>query len=633
MLTALPAPAAAQKLRLSRLITDGMVMQRDIGVPVWGWAAPGDEIAVAFNGGRYTVRAAPTGDWTVTLPPLPAGGPYDMTISDQTDRLHVRDILVGDVWICSGQSNMEFVLADAMNGGHEVTAAHDSAIRQFKVPKSWAASPDATLAGGMWEPADAAHAGDFTAVGYFFARALRETVHVPIGLINTTWGGSRIEPWMSAAALQLDSSGIAAVMDREQRYQQHVLDTLRSRIGGLPTSDSGMATGGRALWADPSFDDTRWATIPVPSLWPQAGYEGFDGAAWYRTTFDLTETEARAGAGLGLGPIDASDITWVNGYEIGRTTRAWNTPRVYDVPSVALRPGRNVIAVRVENVGGGGGIFGDPGLLYVDVQGSRRPLAGAWKFKIGIVRVNPDTHKNQVPTVLYNKMIHPLVPFPIKGALWYQGESNANAADAFAYRTLFARMIEDWRRAWHVGDFPFLFVQLANYMAPDTEPGPSDWAMLRESQRATLALARTGQAVIIDIGEANDIHPKNKQDVGARLALAARRVAYGEHLVASGPDFRRQRVRGARIVVEFNDVGGGLTARGGGGTVHGFAIAGLDRRFVRADAAIEGDHVMVWSDRVPNPVAVRYAWGNNPVGANLFNVDGLPASPFRTDQW
>jgi len=631
---ALPTSSAAQ-LRLSRLIGDRMVMQRDAAVPVWGWAAPGNEVVVTFDGTTHTARADTAGSWTVTLPAMPAGGPHAMSVAAAGERIQLRDILVGDVWVCSGQSNMEWTVADARNGAREIAAAHDRQIRHFKVPQSWAEQPEPTLAGGSWEVADPEHVGAFTAVGYFFARELRETVPVPIGLINTSWGGSRIEPWMSAGALQLDAAALERMMREERAHQRGVLDSLRARIGGLPERDAGLVNGA-ALWADPALDDASWATIAVPGAWEQAGYEGMDGVAWYRTTFDLTDEEARAGVRLGLGMVDDSDVSYVNGREVGRTENAWSKARVYTVPAASLRAGRNVVAVRVEDTGGGGGIQGGPELLYVEAGGRRRPLAGMWKLKVGAMQVRPDgQHINKVPTVLYNKMVHPLLPYPVKGAIWYQGESNADRyEDAVAYRPLFANMIRDWRRAWNVGDFPFLWVQLANYMAVDSQPAQrSAWAALRESQSAALALPNTAQAVAIDLGETGDIHPRNKQDVGQRLALAARKVAYGQNVVHSGPVHRRHEVKDGRVVIEFDHVGGGLVGEGERGAVRGFAIAGADRRFVWADAEVDGDRVVVWSDRVPDPVAVRYAWGNNPLHANLYNREGLPASPFRTDDW
>lgn len=607
-----------------------MVMQRDVEVPVWGWADVDAEVAVTFRGATHTARADASGAWTVRLPPAGAGGPYEITVAAGDERLRVEDVLVGDVWICSGQSNMEWVVADSNDAEREIAAAGDGRIRHFKVPRGWAVKPETVLAGGEWEAAEPARVGHFTAVGYFFARELRQHVDVPIGLVNSSWGGSRIEPWMSAEALGLDSTGVEKIMQLERDRERRVLERVRARIGPLPERDQGLVDG-RAVWADPELDDAGWDTLAVPARWEEEGFDGMDGIAWYRTAFELTAKEAQKGAVLGLGTIDDGDVSWVNGYEVGRMAQAWNVPRVYEVPASALRAGENVLAVRVEDTGGGGGIFGDPELLYVEAGGERLPLAGSWRFRVGHATVNAEGSKNQVPTLLYNKMIHPLLRYPIKGALWYQGESNAGADDAYVYRDLFAGMIEDWRRRWGVGDFPFLFVQLASFMAAADEPAESSWALLRESQCAALELAATAQAVTIDIGDADDVHPRNKQDVGLRLALAARKVAYGQDLVYSGPVYRSHEVRGGRVFLDFDHAGSGLTARGG--ELKGFAVAGADRRFVWAEAAIEGGRVAVRSDAVPEPVAVRYAWGDNPEDANLYNAEGLPASPFRTDRW
>ncbi|MGI8499347.1 MAG: sialate O-acetylesterase [Gemmatimonadaceae bacterium] len=651
LITALSAPPSAahgqsspETLRVSRLMGDGMVMQRGRPVPVWGWSRPGSRITVTFDGQPRTVTAAASGAWKAVLPPMPAGGPHSMTIAAGTRTINVRDVLVGDVWIASGQSNMEFTVADTKNAALEIAAARDSGIRQFRVPKSYADAPADDLAGGTWTVADSQHVPGFTAVGYFFARDLRKSVRVPIGILHTSWGGSRIEPWMSREALKRASSAEAVrlsnarrieIMDAERAHEQRMRDSLRARIGDLPAVDAGLVEG-QALWAATALDDSHWETIVTPKTWEQAGYDGMDGVAWYRTTFTLTGQEASRGVRLGLGTIDDSDVSWVNGVEVGRTSLAWNRARVYDVPPSALHAGSNVIAVRVEDTGGDGGIYGDPALLFVESNGVRRALAGDWRFKVGAVSVSPDgQHANQIPSVLYNQMIHPLTRYPIAGALWYQGESNADRLeDAAAYRPLFATLIRSWRSEWGLGDFPFFWVQLANYMAPDTAPvAQSAWATLREAQSAALTLPRTGQAVIIDLGDEKDIHPRNKQDVGARLAFAALKVAYGQPVVASGPTYRSHEKRSAAIAIRFANVGGGLVSRSAPEHPAGFAIAGKDRRFVWADARIEGDRVVVSSAFVTNPVSVRYAWGNNPNTASLYNREGLPASPFRTDTW
>lgn len=635
LLALLHSPASAQ-LRPSRLVGDGMVMQRGAAVPIWGWAEAGAPVTVTLDGRRFGARADATGAWKVMLPPRPAGGPYRMTIESGGERVEVRDVLVGDVWIASGQSNMEWTVADSRDAARVIAAAGDRRIRHFKVPQSWAEAPEETLAGGEWQAADSATVASFSAVAYFFARELREHLDVPIGIINTTWGGANIETWMSRQTLRIGEAEWEALMQRERARESTIRDSLRARIGDLPASDAGLVDG-RAVWADPALDDADWIPLPVPSYWEQGGFDGLDGTAWYRTSFSLSAEEAEQGARLSLGRIDDDDVTWINGVEVGRTV-GYAEPRRYDVPAAALRAGTNVLAIHVADGAGGGGPYGDPGEFHVEVGGRRRPLAGTWKFRVGSVAIRPDGQRiNKVPSLLYNKMVHPLLPYPITGVIWYQGESNANTdAQGAAYRRLFSEMIRSWRRAWTGGirDFPFLWVQLPGFGAVDSvPPAHAAWATLRESQTAALELPNTGQVVAIDLGDPGDIHPRDKQPVGERLAQVARRVAYDEPLLASGPTYRRHQVRDGRVVIEFDHAQGGLVSPVPGQVVHEFAVAGADRRWVWAEARVQGDRVVVWSPEVPHPVAVRYAWSNSPRDPSLYNRDGLPARPFRTDSW
>jgi len=568
---------------------------------------------------------------------MKAGGPYEMTIASGSTRITVHDILVGDVWIASGQSNMEWSVGESDNAKSEMASANDPKIRQFAVPHSYSDNPEGEVVGGSWAHADPEHVGRFSGVAYFFARDLRKSVDVPIGIIHTSWGGANIQTWMSRRALALTDSDWNAIAAKNRARADSSRAALRARIGDLPPVDAGLVNG-RAVWADPAMSDEAWAMIQTPSLWEAAGYDGLDGIAWYRTSFTLSDDEARQPVRLSLGPIDDSDITWVNGVEVGRTEQRYAEPRTYVVPSSAVHAGKNVIAVRVEDTGGGGGIYGDRTSLYVEVGGVRRPLAGDWAFKVGAVSFQPDGQViNKVPTILYNRMIHPLLGFPIKGVLWYQGESNANTVEqATEYRQLFRTMISSWRKEWRGSnpEFPFLWVQLPNYGKVDsTPPAQAPWAILRESQTAALALPKTGQVVAIDLGRADELHPRNKQDVGARMALEARDVAYGQHVVSSGPTYKQHVVRGKQVVIEFANIGGGLVSRTSDGSVTGFAIAGNDHRFVWANAKLEGNRVVVWNDQVTTPVAVRYLWTNSPLAPVLYNRDGLPAAPFRTDTW
>lgn len=632
LLGLVPALARAE-LGLSPLFSDGVVLQREKPIVVWGVADREAQVTVTFEGTVASSRAAEDGRWRVELPGRPAGGPFEMTVTTDTETRFVRDILIGDVWVCSGQSNMEWVVADSMNASAEIALASDPTIRHFKVPRSWAAAPQSELAGGSWTSAAPGHVGAFSAVGYFFARELRRHVDVPIGLLNATWGGSRIEAWMSAEALEMDGGDMAAVLEQEKVYEREVRAAIAERVGSIPEQDQGMVDG-RPVWADPDLQDSAWEPIPVPSSWEAVGYPGMDGVGWYRTSISLSPAEAAAGIALGLGAIDDSDITRVNGHEVGRMEMAWNQPRLYEVPPEVLRSGKNVVAIRVEDTGGGGGIQGQPGQLFWESGGVRRSLAGDWKFRVGYFTVDLEDHKREVPTVLYNHMVHPLLRFPVRGVLWYQGESNAGPDDAFVYRDLFARMIRQWRLGWGVAELPFLFVQLAGFMEPAVEPRESSWALLRESQAAALELAATAQVLAIDLGDAFDVHPLNKQAVGYRLALAARHVAYGQELVFSGPVYAGHEIKGSRVILSFDHLGSGLVAsEPAGARLRGFAIAGEDRHFVWANATIEGDRVIVWHADVTEPVAVRFGWADNPEGANLQNREGLPAASFRTDSW
>jgi len=627
-------PEAA--LRLARPLGDGAVLQREAPIPVWGRARPRRAVEVSLGGATARTTADDEGRWSVQLPARAAGGPFTLLVVAHGDTARARDVVVGDVWVAAGQSNMEWPLARTTGAAADVAAANDAQLRELKIPIAWAEQPQEELGGGTWERATPQTAGAMSGVAYHVARELRATQRVPIGIINASWGGSAIETWLAAGTQGLTQQGVAARMAGEQRALDSTVAALRARIGTVGERDPGLVDG-RARWADPALDDAGWATIEVPALWESQGYAGMDGVAWYRTTFTLTADEAARGATLSLGPIDDDDVTWINAVEVGRTT-GYAAPRRYVVPATALRAGRNVLAIRVADGAGGGGPYAAPDSMYLELAGgARRALAGDWKFRVGQLAARVDWQRlNKIPAITYNAMIHPIVRVPVRGFLWYQGESNANDdAQARAYRAQFASLIERWRGAWAPGPshvLPFLWVQLPGFgRADSTPPASSAWALQREAMEGALSLPATGRAVTIDLGDPDDIHPRNKRDVGHRLALVARQVAYGERVPASGPTLRRHVVEGARIVLELDHVGAGLEARGASGRLGGFAIAGADGRFVWADARIEGDRVLVWSDRVAQPVAVRYAWANNPATANLFNRDGLPAAPFRTD--
>ncbi|WP_394695720.1 sialate O-acetylesterase [Pseudoxanthomonas japonensis] len=633
-LSALLALPVAHAVELPRLFSDGMVVQRDQPVQVWGHAAPGARVAVSFAGAAaITAQADDAGRWSLELPAQTAGGPYTLRIDDGTQPRVLQDVLVGDVWLASGQSNMEWSVAQSMDRDAEIARATDPQIRHFKIPKSWAGAPQDQLAGGEWVASSPQVAGQFSAVAHFFARELRKVTGVPIGIIDSTWGGSRIEAWMDASSQGLDDAALARQAETLRADDERALAQTRRNLAQwptLPVDDAG--------WQVPDLAMSTWAPIAVPSLWEAAGWNGMDGVAWYRTTFTLTGEEAAAGVLLGVGRIDDSDATWVNGTQVGETRMRYNQPRRYSVPAAVLRAGVNHVAVRVTDTGGGGGIHGEVGEVFVQPQGGTPRALADWRFRPSDVSLALVDDKNQHPALLYNAMIHPLQPYALRGVIWYQGESNANTvADALRYRRQFPALIEQWRTQWRTQwdapSLPFLWVQLANFSSGVDKGDESPWATLREAQSMTLWMPGTAQAVAIDIGDPADIHPLNKQEVGRRLALAARHVAYGEALPFHGPVPQYTRFEGNKAHVEFGTSGGTLAVRGGGTRVHGFALAGTDQVFHPAEATLQDGRVVVRSAAVPRPAAVRYGWSDNPADADLINTDQLPASPFRSDNW
>ena len=625
----LAAPPAIAQLGLPHLLSDGAVLQRGEPVPVWGWAAPGSAVTVRLGGSRIETTAGPDGRWRVLVPALAVGGPYALDVRSGSERLRAEDLLVGDVWVLSGQSNMEWTVDRTDGSAATIAAAGDRQIRHFKVPRAHAETEQERLEGGRWEPATPAHVGDFSAVGFEFARALRQSVDVPIGLVNATWGGSRIEPWMSGGMLGLDAGGVDATFQAVRDRNDAREAALRDKLGGaFPTDAPEPVDGVTPPEAEPAYDDSGWAALRVPARWESAGYDGLDGVAWYRTSFDLDAEAAAAGVTLSLGIIDDGNHTYVNGTLVG-AGRGGSDPRVYEVPTGALRAGLNTLAVRVSDAGGGGGMKGGEGLLFVETAaGDRLPLAGDWRFRVVEARFGGASEVHYVPMLLWNAMVAPLTEAPVTGVLWYQGESNASEPDA--YVGLFRSLISGWRSAWGRPALPFFWVQLAGYRQPPD--GPDDvgsWPALRAAQSAALALPRTAEALAIDVGAADDVHPRDKRPVGERLALAARRLVYGEaDLTYSGPRYEGHEVEGGRVAIAFDHVGGGLTTRDGA-PLGGFALADADGRWHWADATIEGARVVVWSPEAPAPTAVRYAWADHPTHATLVNADGLPAAPFE----
>ncbi|MHB9130202.1 MAG: sialate O-acetylesterase [Armatimonadota bacterium] len=637
-------------LQLHSMFSDHLVLQQGMPAPVWGCAEAGDTVNVTMAGRSAQTVVKADGSWKVTLPAMTAGGPYDMMVYSGGTMLTVRDVLVGEVWVCSGQSNMEWPLSLANDAEAEVAAADYPQIRLFTVPKIVVLEPKSEV-DSTWTVCTPDNATNFSAVAYFFGRHLHQELGVPIGLINTSWGGTVAEAWTSYAGLQAEPalSSILEALDYgiahyDELNAKYLEDYAAWQQGSLPvdTGNAGCTQG----WANPATPTTDWETMKLPDTWQHAGHN-ISGVFWFRKTVEIPAAWAGKDLSLHIGACDKSEVTYFNNVQVGSLTLedradSWSIPRVYTVPGNLVHAGENLIAVRVFSHMYAGGMIGPTVNMFVspadDPAAESIGLAGSWHYNIeqdfGFVQppsgppapygpANANT-----PTGLFNGMISPLLPYALRGAIWYQGESNADRG--YQYRTLFPAMIRDWRKQWG-HDLSFYFVQLANYMVRKDEPVESRWAELREAQTMTLQEPNTGMAVIIDIGEAADIHPRNKQDVGYRLALNALAQDYGKtDLVCSGPLFTGAQVEGNAIRLSFDHIGEGLVCHGE--KLTSFTIAGTDRQFVNADAVIDGDTIVVSSPQVPAPIAVRYGWEDNPA-CHLYNQAGLPASPFRTDDW
>lgn len=629
------------KILLPSVFSNNMVLQQKTNVAIWGKATAGKavKITVSWNKINYGAIADAIGNWKIKVGTPAYGGPYTITISDG-ELLELSNVLIGDVWICSGQSNMEMPLAGwgkINNYEKEIADAKFPNIRLLQAEHITSNVPlsDAKVTNGGWQECSPKYIADFSSTAYFFAREVYEKTKIPIGLIHTSWGGTIAEAWTSAESLKKMTDFSAAVDKIQQAAKNSSTISYDEKVAGwvkmTTEKDSGYQAG-QLKWA--AAETTNWKSMTLPTLWEETALKNFDGIVWFSKKVNIPENWKTSGIKLNLGTIDDNDITYVNGVKVGETV-GYNVGRTYTIPADLLKPGENIITVRVFDSGGGGGIYGEgKNLNLTNNAGGQVSLTGDWKYKVGLNfnNIGPkpaDESGPNRPTVLYNAMIHPFIQFSIKGAIWYQGESNADRA--YQYRELFPVMIKDWRQKWGQGDFPFYFVQLANYMQVDNAPVESTWAELREAQQKTLTLPNTGMATIIDIGDAKDIHPKNKQEVGRRLGLIALAKTYGLKNNYSGPVYQSAKVEGKQIRLTFSNTENGIKAADGA-ALTGFAIAGADKKFHWAKANIQGNQIVVSSDQVANPVAVRYAWGNNPV-ANLVASDGLPASPFRTDTW
>ena len=617
------------QVRLPRLIRDSMILQRDSKINIWGWASGNEKIKIKFNGRNFDATASVDGKWSLQLPAMKAGGPYMMRI-DATNHLVITNILIGDVWLCSGQSNMVHQMKlHSVRYASEIASANYPDIRQFWIPTmTELKEPHDDLPTGYWKSANPVDVLEFSAVAYFFAKKVHEKYHIPIGLINASVGGTPIEAWISEQGLKEFPTVDAIIQKNKDTSYINSITKKPAVADDNDQNDLGMV----ASWYDPAYIPKGWRKINIPGYWEDQGIKDLDGVVWYRREIDIPASMTNAPAKLFLGRIVDADFVYINGKMVANTTYQYPQRR-YQVPAGVLKPGKNVFVIRVINNSGKGGFV--PDKPYCLMAGDDTiDLKGYWQYKVGEVFLPADDAGNfsfqKQPAALYNAMIAPVINYAIKGFLWYQGEANSSGAQEYA--RLQPALITDWRDKWKKGDLPFLYVQLPNFMEVNYLPSESQWAELREAQLKSLSVPNAGMVVAIDLGEWNDIHPDRKEEVGERLALAAEKLGYGEKdIVYSGPIYQSSTINGNTVIISFANAGSGLITDDGE-ELSQFAIAGADKKFVWAKAKIEGDKVVVWNENVPRPMFVRYAWADNPDNPNLYNKEGLPASPFRTDR-
>lgn len=657
----LPLASAFAEVTLPAIFSDHMVLEKTAKVPFWGKADPGEKVTVTLGDKTATATAGEDGKWTASLDLSGSGpGPFSVKVQGKNE-ISIADVLVGEVWVASGQSNMEWVVKNTTGAEEEIAKSANPQIRQFLVKKSAIPAPT-DFVEGTWTVAGPATTAGFTAVGYFFAKALNKELGTPVGLINTSWGGTPSEAWTSQEALQ----SVPALKDASERLLKDVaafpgvVKTYIAKYSDWLKSNNREDKKGSdpATFAGVDVSTKDWTPVTVPGTIAGSDLPK-NGAIWLRRDIEVADIP-KDGFRPSFGGVDGFEALYWNGELIKEytyeTAPEAGPRRVYVIPADKIKKGTNVVAVRLYAPDRPPALKGD--LTQFGKQDSRWVAKAEYSLPVLAADTTPAPAAPatllpppHTASYLFNGMINPIIPYAIKGAIWYQGESNAGRS--VQYRTAFPLMITDWRTRWEQGDFPFYFVQLANFQAKENKPNESGWAELREAQSQTLKLANTGQAVIIDIGESADIHPRNKKDVGERLAKIALAKDYGKDIVYSGPVYQSMKVEDGKVRLTFDQLGGGLVAHpvpakydvnsskketadlvrnSPNSELEGFAICGEDKQWVWADAKIDGDNVVVWSDKVAKPIAVRYGWANNP-NTNLYNKAGLPTSPFRTDDF
>lgn len=622
------------QVKLARLFSDHVVLQRQKPIPVWGWANANEKVNVTLAGQSQNTKADATGKWMVKFTPLEAGGPFKMTVTAKSGSINVNDILIGEVWLCSGQSNMEWRVSQANNFNEEKKNADYPKIRHFYVEHEVTIDPQADLKSGEWKVASPENVGNFTAVGFFFARELYQKLNIPIGLLHSSWGGSQVEGWISKEGMltnnelksyaeHLPSNWKDADYAHDQKVQKQLLG---SNIN--PTLDD------EKKYLTANYDISKWLYADSPmGQWDWKGIWAYRGDGYMARTIEVPKEAVSTETTLALAENDSYNEIYINGKLVSQGVI--KGVRKITIPVNTWQTGTNQLMIKFGNMQSlpwmGLGLIGSATDLYVEVDNQKISIATGWRLMPSFAGKHEYVHSsNNIGTTIYNGMIAPLVPFAMRGSLWYQGE--ANTGRAYQYRQTFPLMIDDWRKKWN-DDFSFYFVQLANYGPYQNSNQGSNWAELREAQTMTLSLPKTGMAVITDIGNPNDIHPTNKQDVGHRLAINALKKDFGQNIEYSSPMFESVSYEDGKAIVSFKNIAKGLVIQDKFGYLKGFEITGEDKVFYYAKAELVDNKVIVYHPKGLKPISVRYAWADSPMDANLFNSEGLPANSFRTDTW
>ncbi|MEO6285405.1 MAG: sialate O-acetylesterase [Dyadobacter sp.] len=623
------------QVHLPRLVSDNMVLQRDQPVTIWGWAGPKEKVTLTFKGKSRNAVTGADGKWEILLPAQPSGTGFEMLVKGK-NQIKIKNIAFGDVWLCNGQSNMVIKMERVKERfPDDIANASYPDIRNFFIPTSTDLNgPQQDFPNAEWKAVSPGEVLNFGAVSYFFARDLYDQYKVPIGIINSSVGGTPIEAWISEGGYK-DFADIQKVIN-QNKDTSHVAARKQSTLDNAPKQPKSTDLGLSEHWESEAYQPKGWRNFSIPGYWEDQGLKNLDGVVWFRREFEVPESWVGKLVKLYMGRIVDADEMFVNGKSIGRVTYQY-PPRRYEIPADLLKAGKNTFVIRVTNTAGKGGFVPDKPYFMAN-NDQQIDLKGTWQYKVGQVfqpakmtetKQAPFVAQNQ-PAALYNAMIAPAMPMKLKGFLWYQGESNVDHPDA--YKTLLPALIHDRRRLWKDEDLPFLVVQLPNFQDIDYTPAESNMALVREAQNSALTLKNTAVIVTLDLGEWNDIHPLNKKDIGKRLALSARNIAYRDKSVThSGPTLKSQSIVGDKTLLTFDNVADGIKSTDGE-ALRWFAIADDDRNFVWANAKIVGkDQVELSSETVRTPKYIRYAWQDNPEGINFYNSANLPASPFRTD--